>query len=69
LIHYHIFRLILNKITWQFQKSEHQKQKKNSRKATWKRKADKAAQRAFSLANSVLKGNNTTFIYELVDEE
>jgi len=45
------------------------KAKKNSRKSTWKRKADKAAQKAFSLANSVLKGNNTTFIYELVDEE
>jgi large subunit ribosomal protein L32 len=69
LIKYNRLITILNKTLWQFLKSEHQKQKKNSRKATWKRKADKAAQKAFSLANSVLKGNNTTFIYELVEEE
>jgi large subunit ribosomal protein L32 len=37
--------------------------KKNSRAATWIKKADKQAQKAFSLANSVLKGKSTSFIY------
>jgi large subunit ribosomal protein L32 len=39
--------------------------KKNSRAATWIRKANKQAKRAFSLANSVLKGKATSFIYNL----
>lgn len=37
--------------------------KKNSRAATWIKKADKQAQKAFSLANSVLKGKSTSFVY------
>ena len=40
--------------------------KKNSRAATWIRKADKQAKRAFSLASSVLKGGKSSnFIYNL----
>ena len=39
--------------------------KKNSRAATWIKKADKQAQKAFSLANSVLKGKSTSFIYTI----
>ena len=39
--------------------------KKNSRAATWIRKANKQAQRAFSLANSVLTGKSTSFIYNV----
>ena len=37
--------------------------KKNSRAATCIRKANKQAQRAFSLANSILTGKATSFIY------
>ena len=37
--------------------------KKNSRAATWIRKANKQAQRAFTLANSVLSGKATSFVY------
>ena len=37
--------------------------KKNSRASTWIKKADKQAQKAFSLANSVLKGKSTSFVY------
>jgi len=43
--------------------------KKNSRAATWIRKANKQAQRAFSLANSVLSGKSTSFIYTLDSAE
>ena len=43
------------------------KSKKNSRKATWKRKAKKEAQKALSLAKSVLRGQTTSFIYTLND--
>nr|QUE29676.1 ribosomal protein L32 [Erythrotrichia foliiformis] len=39
------------------------KSKKNSRKATWKRQAGLQAQRAFSLAQSVLTGKSQSFIY------
>ena len=44
------------------------KSKKNSRKASWKRKANKEAQKALSLAKSVLRGQTTSFIYNLDDE-
>lgn len=39
------------------------KTKRNSRKATWKRKSLKAAQKSLSLAKSMLKGKSTSFIY------
>ena len=39
--------------------------KKNSRRATWINKANQQAKKAFSLANSVLKGKSTSFIYTL----
>jgi large subunit ribosomal protein L32 len=39
--------------------------KKNSRAATWIRKANKQAQRAFTLANSVLSGKSTSFVYNV----
>jgi large subunit ribosomal protein L32 len=45
------------------------KSKKNSRKASWKRKANKEAQKALSLAKSVLRGQPTSFIYTLNDDE
>ncbi len=45
------------------------KSKKNSRKATWKNKANKQATKALSLAKSVLKGKSTSFIYTLNEED
>jgi|TARA_B100000809_G_scaffold262597_1_gene313921 large subunit ribosomal protein L32 len=45
------------------------KSKKNSRKANWKNKAAKQAQKALSLAKSVLKGKSTSFIYRLNEED
>jgi large subunit ribosomal protein L32 len=45
------------------------KSKKNSRKAVWKKKADTEAQKALSLAKSVLRGQTTSFIYTLTEDE
>jgi large subunit ribosomal protein L32 len=46
------------------------KSKKNSRKANWKRKGSKAAQKSLSLAKSMLRGKPTSFVYSIyVDEE
>lgn len=40
--------------------------KKNSRAATWIRKANKQAKKAFSLAQSILTGKSKSFIYSVV---
>ena len=45
------------------------KSKKNTRKAIWKKKADKTAQKALSLAKSVLRGKYTIFIYSIYIDE
>ena len=45
------------------------KTKKNTRKANWKRKGSKAAQKSFSLAKSMLSGNSTSFVYSIYVEE
>lgn len=45
------------------------KSKKNSRKSIWKKKADKEAQKALSLAKSVLRGQTSSFIYTLNEDE
>lgn len=44
-------------------KKRRSKAKKNARKANWKRKGDKAAQKSLSLAKSILRGKNTSFVY------
>jgi large subunit ribosomal protein L32 len=44
-------------------KKRQSKSKKNSRAATWINKANKQAKFAFSLANSILKGKISSFIY------
>jgi large subunit ribosomal protein L32 len=41
------------------------KAKKNSRKANWKRKGQKAAQKSLSLAKSMLRGKTTSFVYSI----
>ena len=45
------------------------KAKKNARKANWKRKASKAAQKSLSLAKSILRGKTTSFVYSLSIED
>ena len=46
------------------------KSKKNARKANWKRKSSKAAQKSLSLAKSMLRGKTTSFVYSgYVDDE
>ena len=46
------------------------KAKRNSRKANWKRKSYKAAQKSLSLAKSMLRGKTTSFVYSIyVDDE
>lgn len=45
------------------------KAKKNARKANWKRKAFKTAQKSLSLAKSMLRGKTTSFIYSVYVED
>ena len=45
------------------------KAKKNARKANWKRKGYKAAQKSLSLAKSMLQGKPTSFVYSIYVEE
>jgi len=45
------------------------KTKRNTRKANWKRKATKEAQKSLSLAKSVLQGKTTSFIYSIYVDE
>ena len=45
------------------------KSKKNARKANWKRKASKAAQKSLSLGKSILSGKKTSFVYSLYVED
>jgi large subunit ribosomal protein L32 len=46
-------------------KKRQSKSKKNSRAATWVNKANIQSKLAFSLANSILKGKTTSFIYNI----
>ena len=45
------------------------KTKRDTRKANWKRKANKAAKKSLSLAKSVLQGKPTSFIYSVYVDE
>ena len=45
------------------------KSKKNARKANWKRKGSKEAQKSLSLAKSMLRGKTTSFVYSLSIED
>ena len=40
------------------------KSRTNARKAVWKRQAKEAGQKSLSLAKSILKGKQTSFIYK-----
>ena len=50
-------------------KKKTSKSKRDSRKATWKRKAALQAQRALSLGKSVLTGRARGFVYPTKDED
>jgi large subunit ribosomal protein L32 len=44
-------------------KKKTSKSKRDSRKATWRKKAAVQAQRALSLGKAVLSGKSTSFVY------
>jgi len=50
-------------------KKKTSKSKRSMRRATWKRKAEKQAQRALSLGKSVLTGRAQGFYYPEDDED
>ncbi|MGE5657656.1 MAG: 50S ribosomal protein L32 [Actinomycetota bacterium] len=50
-------------------KKKTSKSKRDMRKATWKRKATLAAQKALSLGKSVLTGRSHSFVYPSNEEE
>jgi large subunit ribosomal protein L32 len=50
-------------------KKKTSKQKRDQRRATWKRTATLQAQKALSLGKSVLTGRSTSFIYPTKDED
>jgi large subunit ribosomal protein L32 len=41
------------------------KSKRDSRKANWKKKAQKESQKSLSLAKSMLKGKENSFVYNI----
>jgi len=61
-------RFFKKTITWLYLKNEHQNRKKIVGKLIGKKKADKSAQKAFSLAKSVLQNKTSSFIYTLNEE-
>ncbi|MBE9138603.1 50S ribosomal protein L32 [Nodosilinea sp. LEGE 07088] len=50
-------------------KKKTSKQKRDQRRATWKRTAALQAQRAMSLGKSVLTGRSTSFVYPTDDDD
>ena len=44
------------------------KSKKRTRKSEWKNKARKEGEKSLSLGKSVLNGKNTSFIYNIYEE-
>jgi large subunit ribosomal protein L32 len=60
----------LRKLKMAVPKKRTSKSKKNARKANWKRKGYKAAQKSLSLAKSMLLGKPTSFVYSIyMDDE
>ena len=49
-------------------KKKTSKSKRDQRKATWKRKASLAAQKALSLGKSVLSNRSESFVYPQAEE-
>ncbi|MFM7471757.1 MAG: 50S ribosomal protein L32 [Nodosilinea sp.] len=50
-------------------KKKTSKQKRDQRRASWKRTASLQAKKALSLGKSVLTGRSTSFIYPTRDED
>ncbi len=50
-------------------KKRKSKSKKNMRKTTWKQKASYQAQKALSLAKSILTGKSKSFVYPSISSE
>lgn len=60
---------MLRSSTMAVPKKRTSKAKSATRKAVWKAKARKAAQKALSLGKAILTGNNRSFIYPQAEEE
>jgi large subunit ribosomal protein L32 len=63
--HVYFLKLIIMAVP----KKRTSKAKKNARKANWKRKGYKAAQKSLSLAKSMLRGKTTSFVYSIYLED
>jgi large subunit ribosomal protein L32 len=50
-------------------KKKTSKTKRDQRRAHWRRKAEKQAQKALSLGKSVLSGRSSSFVYPTNEEE
>ncbi|MEO1144694.1 MAG: 50S ribosomal protein L32 [Cyanobacteria bacterium J06638_22] len=50
-------------------KKKTSKAKRDQRRAHWRRKAGKQAQKALSLGKSVLSGRSSSFVYPTKEEE
>ena len=50
-------------------KKKTSKSKRDSRRATWRRKASVEAEKALSLGKSVLSGRSKSFVYPQDDED
>ena len=50
-------------------KKRRSKAKKNAHKANWKRKSYYTAEKSLSLAKSMLRGKQTSFIYSMYVDE
>ena len=69
LICYSIIEIIKKLRKMAVPKKRTSKSKKNARKANWKRKSYKAAQKSLSLAKSMLRGKTTSFVYSVYVDE
>lgn len=50
-------------------KKKTSKSKRDQRRASWRRKAEKQAQKALSLGKSVLSGRSSSFVYPTDEAE
>lgn len=67
--HYNRKVVLLNLIIMAVPKKKTSKSKRDSRRATWRRKAAVEAEKALSLGKSVLSGRSNSFVYPQDEEE
>ena len=67
--HYNRKVVLLDLIIMAVPKKKTSKSKRDSRRATWRRKAAVEAEKALSLGKSVLSGRSKSFVYPQDDED